>query len=103
MSERHTVEWEPAAQMRAMTLADDDPDGVLAVFDCTDRLADDLGRAARSLTGPTRFVSRWAFTGFWSKSTTSGGSPGSPISGGHRTSYAVAEPSRARADSEVPK
>ncbi|WP_034265234.1 type II toxin-antitoxin system RelE family toxin [Actinospica robiniae] len=41
MSERHTVEWEPAAQMRAMLLADDDPDGVLAVFDCTDLLADD--------------------------------------------------------------
>lgn len=41
MSERHTVEWEPAAQMRAMMLADDDPAGVLAVFDSADLLADD--------------------------------------------------------------
>jgi mRNA-degrading endonuclease RelE of RelBE toxin-antitoxin system len=41
MSDRPAVEWEPAAQRRAMTLADDDPDGVLAVFDCTDLLTAD--------------------------------------------------------------
>jgi mRNA interferase RelE/StbE len=40
MNDRYAVEWEPTAQSRAMMLADDDPDGVLAVFDCTDLLAD---------------------------------------------------------------
>lgn len=40
MSEHYHVEWEPAVQARAMTLADDDPDGVLAVFTATDLLAD---------------------------------------------------------------
>jgi mRNA interferase RelE/StbE len=40
MSDRYHVEWEPTAQGRAMTLADDDPSGVLAVFDAVDLLAD---------------------------------------------------------------
>jgi mRNA interferase RelE/StbE len=41
MNEAYHVEWDPAAQTRAMTLADDDPDGVLAVFAAADLLAED--------------------------------------------------------------
>lgn len=41
MSPRYDVVWEPAAQARAAVLSDDDPAGVLAVFDATDLLAAD--------------------------------------------------------------
>lgn len=40
MTDRFHVEWDPATQARAMTLAEGDPAGVLAVFDTVDLLAD---------------------------------------------------------------
>jgi len=51
MSERYNVEWEPTVQARAMTLTDDDPDGVLAVFTATDLLADNPRCGARVRPG----------------------------------------------------
>ena len=51
MSEHYHVEWEPAVQARAMTLADDDPDGVLAVFTATDLLADNPRLVYGRMTG----------------------------------------------------